>query len=71
LEQQLSPSHRSILHLLASGHTTRDVALLRHVSLHTVRAQLSTVYQALGIHHRAELVLWALNNGFGSKEVRS
>ncbi|MDT5340010.1 MAG: hypothetical protein QOD90_5515 [Mycobacterium sp.] len=51
----LTPAELRIARLASSGMTNRDVAATLFVSPKTVEANLSRVYQKLGIHSRAEL----------------
>jgi DNA-binding NarL/FixJ family response regulator len=52
---ELTPSERRVAELAASGMTNRDVAAALFISPKTVEANLSRVYQKLGIRSRAEL----------------
>ena len=47
---------RELLQLLSTGHTTEEIAALRHRSPATVRNQLSALYQKLGVTRRTEAV---------------
>lgn len=47
---------RELLQLLAAGHSTEQIAALRHRSPATVRNQLSALYQKLGVARRTEAV---------------
>ena len=60
----LSGAELDVLRLIAAGHTTRQAAALRLVSIHTVRVQLYSIYKKLRVKHRGELVLWAVRHGF-------
>jgi DNA-binding NarL/FixJ family response regulator len=51
----LTPTEERIARLVASGLTNREVADRAFVSAKTVEANLSRVYDKLGVHSRAEL----------------
>jgi DNA-binding NarL/FixJ family response regulator len=51
----LTPSEQRVAELAASGMTNRDVAAAMFISPKTVEANLSRIYQKLGIRSRAEL----------------
>jgi DNA-binding CsgD family transcriptional regulator len=51
----LTPSEERIARLVATGLTNREVADRAFVSAKTVEANLSRVYDKLGVHSRAEL----------------
>jgi DNA-binding NarL/FixJ family response regulator len=51
----LTPTQRRVAELVAGGLRNRQVADRLSMSVHTVEAHLSAVYQALGIRSRAEV----------------
>ena len=51
----LSPRQREIASLYALGHTSREVAEIAGISLHTARDHRDNIYGRLGINSRAEL----------------
>jgi DNA-binding NarL/FixJ family response regulator len=53
---QLSERERSILELIASGATNREIARRLHLSPHTVKEQSSALYRKLEVRNRAEAV---------------
>jgi two-component system, NarL family, response regulator NreC len=61
--QGLSPKEEQVVRLLALGHTNAEIAQLGGVSLRTVEAHRSRIYQKLGHPSRAELVQYAQNIG--------
>jgi len=79
-----SPPHRStrpgrealtlrqtaIVEQLARGLDTRQTADKLGIAVNTVRVQLNFVYHTLKIRHRGELMLWAIDNGFGARGGR-
>jgi two-component system response regulator DesR len=52
----LSERERSILELIASGATNREIARRLHLSPHTVKEQSSALYRKLEVRNRAEAV---------------
>jgi len=52
-----------ILRLVAEGRTNREVAQLAWVTEQTVKFHLASIYRKLGIHSRAEAMVWAAANG--------
>ncbi len=53
---EISDRERELLQLLSAGHSTEEIAALRHRSPATVRNQLSALYQKLGVTRRIEAV---------------
>jgi DNA-binding CsgD family transcriptional regulator len=53
--KELTPSEQRIAELVAEGKTNREVAAELFLSVHTVEAALTRVYQKLGIRSRTEL----------------
>jgi two-component system, NarL family, response regulator NreC len=63
----LSPRKRSlttreleVLRLLAEGGTVRSVARILGLSMKTVDAHKFNLMRKIGIHNKAELVMWAI-----------
>lgn len=54
----LTAREAEIVTLLAVGHTNRQIASVLSISPHTVRKHLENTYATLGIHTRAEAVVW-------------
>jgi DNA-binding NarL/FixJ family response regulator len=52
----LSGRERDVLEHLASGATNREIARELHLSPHTIKEHVSTVYRKLGARNRAEAV---------------
>jgi DNA-binding CsgD family transcriptional regulator len=52
----LTPAEARVAVAAARGAAPEDIAVLHGVSIHTVRSQLSTVFQKTGCSRRAELV---------------
>lgn len=56
----LTAREREVLKLLAEGRTVRAVAALLGLSVKTVDAHKFNLMRKLGIHNKAELVMWAI-----------
>src|SRR3954452_11975383 len=58
--RMLTAREREVLKLLAEGRTVRSVAGLLGLSIKTVDAHKFNLMRKLGIHNKAELVMWAI-----------
>jgi len=56
----LTPREREVLKLLAEGNTVRMTASVLGLSSKTVDAHKFNLMRKLGIHNKAELVMWAI-----------
>ena len=56
----LTEREREVLKLLAEGRTVRSAALILGLSVKTVDAHKFNLMRKLGIHNKAELVMWAI-----------
>lgn len=56
----LTAREREVLKLLAEGRTVRSVASILSLSVKTVDAHKFNLMRKLGIHNKAELVMWAI-----------
>jgi len=61
-ERALTAREREVLKLLAEGKTVRAVATILGLSSKTVDAHKFNLMRKLGIHNKAELVMWAIQN---------
>jgi len=59
-ERALTSREREVLKLLAEGKTVRGAATILGLSLKTVDAHKFNLMRKLGIHNKAELVMWAI-----------
>jgi len=59
-ERTLTPREREVLKLLAEGKTVRAAASALGLSSKTVDAHKFNLMRKLGIHNKAELVMWAI-----------
>lgn len=58
--RMLTTREREVLKLLAEGKTVRSVAGVLGLSVKTVDAHKFNLMRKLGIHNKAELVMWAI-----------
>ncbi|MBW2733413.1 MAG: PAS domain-containing protein [Deltaproteobacteria bacterium] len=58
---ELSPRERQIVDTLMAGQDVGNVAQTFHISEHTVRNHIKSIYRKLGVHSRAELIRRILN----------
>jgi LuxR family transcriptional regulator, maltose regulon positive regulatory protein len=56
LLEPLSRRERTILHLLAAGYSTRQMAAELVVSPNTIKTQVNSLYRKLGVHSREEAI---------------
>jgi DNA-binding NarL/FixJ family response regulator len=59
-ERTLTAREREVLKFLAEGKTVRETAALLGLSSKTVDAHKFNLMRKLGIHNKAELVMWAV-----------
>ncbi|MGA8761312.1 MAG: LuxR C-terminal-related transcriptional regulator, partial [Candidatus Sulfotelmatobacter sp.] len=59
-KRPLTAREREVLKLLAEGRTVRSVAAILELSAKTVDAHKFNLMRKLGIHNKAELVMWAI-----------
>jgi len=60
----LSDRERGVLRLLALGHTNQEIAEQLHISVRTAETHRAHIMQKLRLSSRAELVRYALGEGF-------
>jgi DNA-binding NarL/FixJ family response regulator len=59
-QRVLTSREREVLKLLAEGRTVRSAAEILGLSIKTVDAHKFNLMRKLGIHNKAELVMWAI-----------
>ncbi|MDO9225899.1 MAG: helix-turn-helix transcriptional regulator [Pseudomonadota bacterium] len=62
-DDRLTPRQREILHLIARGSATREIATQLHVSVKTVESHRAQLMQRLNIHDVAGLTRYAIRTG--------
>jgi PAS domain S-box-containing protein len=68
-DDRLTPRQRQILHLIARGYATREIAAQLHVSVKTVESHRTQLMQRLNIHDVAGLTRYAIRTGLVPTEV--
>ena len=61
--EQLSDREREVLHLIAEGYSTQEIADLLFISPKTVRGHRSSLTEKLDLHSNAELTRYAIRKG--------
>lgn len=59
----LTEREQQVLERLAQGYTNQAIAQELGIALNTVRNYLTKIYEKLGIHSRAEAIIWARERG--------
>lgn len=67
-EKQLTPRQREILQLIGEGKGTKEIATLLNLSVKTIQFHKSCLMQELDIHTTAELIRYAIMQGFADAE---
>jgi len=63
---QLTRCELEIVQLIADGNTTKEIALLKHVSFHTVMSHRKNIFRKLSINNASELLMYAVKAGLVS-----
>ncbi len=66
LAELLTGREQEVLSLLAKGLTNSEIAERLHISKHTVKNHISSIYRKIGINDRTQIALLAIRNGFVS-----
>ena len=61
--EELTDREREVLHLIAEGHSTQEIADLLVISPKTVRGHRASLTEKLGLHSSAELTRYAIRKG--------
>lgn len=59
----LSPREAEILRLMTEGHDARSIANALHLSVHTTRGYIKSLYRKLGVHTQLEAVAAGVRAG--------
>ena len=65
---RLTPRQREVLQLIAEGHTTKEIAIRRKISVNTVETHRTQLMAALDIHEIAGLVRYAIRTRLTSAD---
>ncbi len=68
-DDRLTPRQREILHLIARGYATREIAAQLHVSVKTVESHRAQLMQRLNIHDVAGLTRYAIRTGLVATDL--
>lgn len=63
LAEELSPKELEVLRLMAGGYSNREISTAIHKSEGTVKNQVSSILEKLGVRDRTQAVLRAINMG--------
>lgn len=63
LLEELSPKELEVLRLMAGGYSNREISTAIHKSEGTVKNQVSSILEKLGVRDRTQAVLRAINLG--------
>lgn len=64
-EINLTKREKEILGLLSKGNNNEKIAKALGLAEQTIRNYVSTIYEKIDVHSRAEAVVWAVERGFG------
>jgi pSer/pThr/pTyr-binding forkhead associated (FHA) protein len=64
--RSLTSTERAVLKLMIKGHSHKEIGKQRHISVHTVNNHLRKIYEAFGVHSRAELLTLVLQRPLSS-----
>lgn len=67
----LSEREREVVHLVALGRTSKEIADELHIAHNTVRTHVRNAQEKLGARSRAQMVAIALGNGHGPAALAS
>ncbi|WP_321438293.1 response regulator transcription factor [uncultured Bacteroides sp.] len=62
-EVHLTPTEKDIVSLIASGKTTKEVAVIRSLSYHTVVTHRKNIFRKLGVSSIHALTIYAIKSG--------
>jgi len=64
LDETLTDRETAILRLVADGHANKQIAWKLNLSNDTIKAQLKTIFEKLGVHDRTHAVTIAARRGY-------
>jgi DNA-binding NarL/FixJ family response regulator len=59
----LTPTERSVLHEIALGKTTKEIAWEKNLSFHTVNSHRKNIFRKIGVNNVHEAIRYALRAG--------
>ena len=63
LAEEISPKELEVLRLMAGGYSNREISKAMHKSEGTIKNQVSSILEKLGVRDRTQAVLRAINLG--------
>jgi DNA-binding NarL/FixJ family response regulator len=60
----LSRRESDVLALITQGRSNQEIADECFLSLNSVKTYIRSAYRKIGVHHRAQAVVWAMQHGF-------
>jgi DNA-binding NarL/FixJ family response regulator len=69
VNDRITPRQREVLHLIAEGQSTKEIALRLGISIKTVETHRAQIMERLDIHHVAGLVRYAIRAGIVPPEA--
>jgi len=66
----LSDRERDVLGLICQGQNDKTISEAHHLSPHTIRNHVSSLYRKIGVGSRSEAVVWARERGVGGQTTR-
>ncbi len=67
-QRHLSDRESTLLRLLANGYNNRQIADQLDLAESTVKNNLSSLFQKIGVRDRTQAALYAISQGFGAKQ---
>jgi len=67
---ELTAQEMNVLRLLARGKNDAEIMATLQIAPRTLRHHLQNVMKKIGAQERAQAMWWALENGFGEKQLR-
>ena len=61
--QKITLSELEIIKLITQGMTTKEIAMHKHLSFHTIITHRKNIFRKLGINNSSELMMYALKSG--------
>ncbi|MBA2955489.1 hypothetical protein GON03_14230 [Nocardioides sp. MAH-18] len=59
----LSDRERRVISLIAQGLSNDEIATREYITVNTVKTYIRTAYRKIGVHTRAQAVVWAVQHG--------
>lgn len=64
LPVRLTYSEIEIVKLISNGLTAKEIALNKHISIHTVNTHRKNIFRKLGVSNASELIMFAIKAGW-------